>query len=100
MSEPSNLAKRIVVALYEAGRVGAIRIGRLGGPMISFPVWVDQQLAVDPLRVDLVGSLKEMVACYGSDDRRGPIPIIERARGAIAQAERAGIKPLTDRSAT
>lgn len=35
---------------------------------------------------DLLASLQEMVAAYGSDDGDGPIPIIERARAAIRKA--------------
>jgi len=34
----------------------------------------------------LIASLAEMVECYGSDDGGGPIPIIERAKAAIAAA--------------
>jgi len=35
---------------------------------------------------ELLASLREMIECYGSDDGGGPIPIIERARAAIAKA--------------
>jgi hypothetical protein len=34
----------------------------------------------------LISSLREMVDVYGSDDGSGPIPIIQRAKAAIASA--------------
>lgn len=41
----------------------------------------------------LVASLKEMIECYGSDDGGGPIPIIERAKAALAGAGTGGSAP-------
>lgn len=39
----------------------------------------------------MLAALREMVNAYGSDDGRGPIPVIVNAEAAIAQAQAAGI---------
>jgi hypothetical protein len=47
-------------------------------------------LTETPIVQDLLASLKEMIEAYGSDDGHGPVPIIERAKAAVARVELPG----------